>query len=416
MLTNLSARLKEYLPKYILELIINAGNMAQAQEQRLFLVGGIVRDILLNQPNSDIDLIVEGDAVKLAMELARVNQVKMIVHHRFRTARLNFSDFNFDLATSRKESYSKPGALPIVEPGIIMDDLQRRDFSVNAMAINIMPGDFGELIDLYGGLSDIDKRIIRILHSGSFIDDATRMFRAIRYEQRLGFIIDKGTLNLLQGDLAMIDTIGGDRLRHELELILREEFPERILSRADELGILRKLHLLLPGKSLLAKRLKQAKRLYKKGSPVVLYLCLMAYNMTIAENEQFIMRLNFQKKSALALQQTLYLKAQLHRLNTPQVKPSDIYQLLCSYVPQAIEANMISCSSTLVKDYLSQYLTRLCYIKPLLTGDDLMKMGIDTGPQIGEILAALYEAKLNNKVKTRVDEERLVKILLKRLS
>ncbi|TRZ94023.1 MAG: CCA tRNA nucleotidyltransferase [Dehalococcoidia bacterium] len=405
---NLSSQLEEYLPQQILKLVKGAGEKASELGLELYVVGGVVRDLLLGRANFDLDLVVEGDAVKLAQELAKESQASLTVHPHFGTAKLSYTSFSFDIATARRESYSCPGALPSVKPGSLTDDLCRRDFSINTMALCLTPQRFGELIDLYHGKDDLDNRLIRILHPNSFIDDATRILRGLRYEQRLGFKLEAKTAELLRRDEAMLDTISGDRLRHELELILKEDCPERVLKRAAELGVLTKLHPSLRGNGWLSKRFEQARQQCKRTSPLPLYLCLLIYNLTDEENEQFLSRFNFQKRLSQAMRHALQLKTKLHTLANPQLKPSDIYQLLCSYTTQAIQANFLAAESPIASQHLQSYLAKLRYVKPLLNGEDLKRMGVPQGTQMGEILNALHEAKLNGEVRTREEEEKLV--------
>ena len=410
---NLSSQLENYLPPPVLALAKIAGKEASELGLGLYLVGGAVRDLLMGRANFDFDLVVEGDAIKLAQELAKDSQAKLTVHSRFGTAKLSCSNFSLDLATARRETYSRPGALPTVQPGSLTDDLCRRDFSINAMALCLTPQRFGELIDLYHGKDDLENRLIRVLHTNSFIDDATRILRGLRYEQRLGFKLESETAELLRRDAAMLNTISGDRIRHELELILKENQPERVLRRADELGVLSELHPSLKGNGWLRERFDQARRLHNRTSPFPLYLCLLIYNLTEEENEQFLSRLNFPKRLALAMRHTLQLRTQLHSLASPQIRRSDIYQSLHGYTPHAIQANALASESPAVSRYLQLYLTKLRYVKPLLNGEDLKRMGIPPGPQLGKLLEALHEARLNGEVKTREEEERLVHSWLK---
>jgi len=404
----LSSQLEEYLPREMLKLVRDAGEKANKLGQELYLVGGVVRDMFLRRANFDLDLVVEGDAIKLAQELIKGSQAKLTVHSRFGTAKISYANFNLDLATARRETYRRPGALPTVQPGRLTDDLCRRDFSINAMALCLTPQRFGELIDLYNGRDDLNQQLIRILHLNSFIDDATRILRALRYEQRLNFELETKTAELLRHDIDMLDTISGDRIRHELELILKENYPERVLKRAEELGILNKLHPSLKGNGWLSERFDYARRLHKQTSLSPLYLCLLIYNLSDTENEQFLSRFNFPKRLAQTMRHTLQLKASLHNLDSPQLKPSDIYQLLRSYTTQAIQANALASQSSIVTRNLQLYLAKLRYIKPLLNGDDLKRMGISTGPQLGQLLDVLHKARLNNEVKTRKQEEKLV--------
>jgi tRNA nucleotidyltransferase (CCA-adding enzyme) len=367
-----------------------------------------MRDLFLGRANFDFDLVVEGDAISLAKRLARDSQAKLTIHSRFGTAKLDYPGFSLDLATARSETYSKPGALPTVKPGSLKDDLIRRDFSINAMALHLNPQRFGELIDLYHGKDDLEHRLIRILHSKSFIDDATRILRAIRYEQRLGFKLEAETEKLLRRHVAMLDTISGDRIRHELELILKEDEPERALRRAEELEVLSQLHPSLKGNGWLSKIFTKARQADIRASLLILYQCLLIYNLTEKANKKFTSHLNFPKNSAQAMRETLQLKAQLHSLTNPKLKPSEIYQLLHVYSAPAIQANALASESLVASKHMNLYLSKLRYVKPLLNGEDLKKMGIAAGPKIGAILSALHKAKLDGKVHTRKDEEKLI--------
>ncbi len=408
MLENLSSHLEKYLPPPVLALVKIAGKEAGEMGLGLYIVGGVVRDLLLGRANLDFDLVVEGDTISLARRLTKDSQAKLTIHSRFGTAKLDYPGFSLDLATARSETYSKPGALPTVKPGDLKDDLIRRDFSINAMALHLNPQRFGELIDLYHGKDDLEHRLIRILHPNSFIDDATRILRAVRYEQRLDFTLEAETEKLLRRDVPMLDTISGDRIRHELELILKEDKPERVLRRAGELGILRQLHSSLKVNDWLSHKLEQARQSYKQTSLPLLYLCLLIYNLTEMANEKFIPRLNFPKNSAQAMHHTLKLKAQLHSLANSQLKPSDIYQSLHSYTTTAIQVNALASESPIASRHLQLYLTKLRYVKTLVSGEDLKKMGIPAGPRIGEILNTLHKARLNGEVRTRKEEEKFV--------
>jgi tRNA nucleotidyltransferase (CCA-adding enzyme) len=405
---NLSSQLEKYLPPPVLALVKIGGQEASELGQELYIVGGVARDLFLGRANFDFDLVVEGDAISLAKKLARDSQAKLTVHTRFGTAKLDYPGLSLDLATARSETYSNPGALPTVKPGSLKDDLIRRDFSINAMALHLNPQHFGELIDLYQGKDDIERRLIRVLHNKSFIDDATRILRAIRYEQRLSFKLETETAKLLRRDVAMLDTISGDRIRHELELILKEDEPERAIVRAEELGVLGQLHPALKGNGRLSKIFSQARQLDVRVSLPILYLCLLIHNLNAKENENFIVHLNFPKNSAEAMRQTVQLKAQLHKLTNPKLKASEIYRLLHGYSATAIQANVLASESLIASQNLLLYLNKLRYVKPLLNGEDLKKMGITSGPKIGQVLNAILKARLDGEMQTRKDEERLV--------
>jgi tRNA nucleotidyltransferase (CCA-adding enzyme) len=404
---NLRHQIEQYLPQHLVELVRNISGQADKLDQRVYLVGGIVRDILLAYPNFDLDLVIEGDAMELAQQIAEISQAKLVTHPRFGTAKLNYGNFSIDMATARGETYAKPGALPTVTPGTLHDDLYRRDFSINAMAISLALNDYGNLIDSHQGRSDLEHRLIRILHPESFSDDATRILRAIRYEQRLGFKMEPQTARLLERDIPMLDAISGDRIRHELELILREKYPEYVFNRLAELGVLQRINPSLKGDGWIAEKFDKARQLSKPGYLPSLYFCLLIYPLSERENEQFIHRLNMPKKLARTLRNTLHLKGRLSHLEKPSMKPSEIYYLLHEYDPLAIQANAIASESSPVHSHLQVFLTRLRYVKTFLNGEELRRLGISAGPELGKILQALHKAKLDGEVNTKADEEKL---------
>jgi len=408
---NLAWQIEQYLPRQLLELVKDISGQAAKRGQRVYLVGGVVRDLLLGYPNFDLDLVVEGDAVKLAQQVAKTSQAKLLAHHRFGTAKLRYGNFSLDLATARGETYAKPGALPAVTPGTLKNDLIRRDFSVNAMAISLASNDYGELVDPYQGKSDLEHRLIRILHPGSFSDDATRILRAVRYEQRLGFELEAQTAQLLKRDIPMLDTISGDRIRHELELILKEKRPEFVIRRLAELGVLQRISPLLKGDGWLVEKFDKARRLKKPSQLPSLYFCLLVYSFSENEIEQLLVRLNIPAKLSRAMRDTLRLKTRLALLDTSPLKPSEIYYLLREYESMAIETNAIASDSSTVHHYLQLFLTKLRYVRTALDGEELKRLGISAGPEMGQVLQILHKAKLDGEVRTRADEKKLARSL-----
>jgi len=408
-ITNLASKIEKQLPAELVAFIQRAGKIAASQGQRLYLVGGVVRDLLLGQTNLDLDLVVEGNAIELAQQLAEINQGKITIHPRFNTAKLQWDRWSADLATARSETYAKPGALPTITPGSINDDLFRRDFTINAMAIELNPNHYGELIDRYEGRDDLKHKLIRVRHEKSFTDDATRIWRGLRYEQRLNFQLEPTTLKLLKRDIPMLDTISGDRIRYELECILQEEFPEKVLRRAEELDVLKWLHPSLKGNGWLTKKFEQVRQISSPNPPPVgLYLAILVYPLTNEETEPLISFLRLPKSLAQTLRDTINIKAKLPSLADPKLTPSSIYRLLHGYSLQAVTANSLACDSPMARQHIQLFLDKLRYIKPILTGNDLQKMGIAPGPQIKEILNLLHEARLDGKVTSKHGEVELV--------
>jgi tRNA nucleotidyltransferase (CCA-adding enzyme) len=407
---NFARIIEKQLPAGLVNFMWVAGEIAHIRGEKLYLVGGVVRDLLLGQANLDLDLVVEGNAIELAQQLKKINKGKITTHPRFYTAKLQWDNWSVDLATARSETYEKPGALPTVKPSSIDDDLSRRDFTINAMAVHLNPGYYGRPLDPHDGRNDLKSKLIRVLHEKSFTDDATRIWRGLRYEQRLGFHLERKTLSLLQRDIPMLDTISADRIRYEIECILKEKYPEKVFRRAEELGVLPKLHPALKGNGWLAEKFEQARRLSSPAPPEVgLYLALLAYPLANEETERLISRLRLPKSLAQNLRDTTALKGKMRLLATPGLSPSGIYRLLAPYSTPAMVANSLTTESPAASQNIHFYLTRLKYIEISLTGDDLMRLGVAPGPHIRDIMDMLHKARLDGHITSRQDEEELVK-------
>jgi tRNA nucleotidyltransferase (CCA-adding enzyme) len=407
---NLAAKIQKRLAPEALQQITKAAAIACGRGEKLFLAGGAVRDLLLNKPVLDIDLVVEGDAVAVAEELASNAGGKLNVYRPFHTATLGLQNISIDLATARSESYPQPGALPQVAPGRLSDDVKRRDFSINAMAASLNENDFGTLFDFCGGLADLKAGLIRVLHGKSFIDDATRVWRALRYEQRLGFRVEDETLLLLKHALPMLKTISGERIWYELECVLSESRPEKVLMRADELGVFKYLHPSLEADARLAGWFEKARRmnLPEKPSPD-LYLALLIFDLNTDAVVKFSEYLKLEKHFVHVLQDSHKLKAGIEVLDKHPLQPSAIYLALHGYLESAVIANLIAVESLNVRRNIQHYLKALRYVKTELNGDDLVSLGLKPGPIIKLALDYLRDARLDGEVKTREDEERLLK-------
>ncbi len=406
---NLKDKLISTLPPELLGFMEKAAALAQSQNERLYLVGGAVRDLLLGQKCDDIDLTLEGDATRLAKKLVN-GESRVELHPQFGTAKIELKNGNFvDIARTRKETYARPGALPIISPGSISDDLSRRDFTVNAMAVALGAAHYGELIDDCGGLPDLEGRLLRVLHDKSFTDDATRIWRAVRYSERLGFAIETHTLELLRRDIDYLDTVSGDRIRYELECIMGEDYPEKAIAKAWELGVLQKLSPNLRGNDVLAMRSRRARELYAPDKPpFALLTALMTYPLTGEEIEGLISHLRLDKKTGRVLTDAYELRGKTESLGDPSHSPAQIYHLLHAGDPLAIQVIYIESNDSKIWGRIDFYNTALNKVKPLLSGKDLQKMGVPEGPEIKEVLELLLDAKLNGEIIDREDEEKMV--------
>ncbi len=405
---NLASKIIRQLPGEIVDFLREAGTLAQTRGHNLYLVGGIIRDLILERSNLDIDLVVEGDAINLAKEIATLKQGEITLHKQFGTANLKWHTWSIDFATARTETYAKPGALPVVKPAAISADLFRRDFTINAMAAELNTGHFGRLQDPYYGRDDINHKLVRVLHDKSFTDDATRIWRAVRYEQRLGFTIEPATMQLLQRDLNRLDTVSGDRIRHEVELVLKETLPEKALCRASELGVMKNINPALVCDDWLARKFDQARKLTHDAlPPSPLYLALLAYRLTAAEVEKVISYLRLPRLTSQTLRDTLALKENIEELSIPRLAPSRICSNLHGYNHTALAANLIATDSVTAAEHIDLYLNVLRYVKPAIKGKDLKKLGIPEGPKMKEILEKLREAKLDGQLESRREEEKM---------
>ena len=395
------------LPAERLALLRRAGLIAREEGVSLYLVGGGARDLLLGRPTEDLDLVVEGDAETLASIIAKRLSGQVVSRSQFSTAKVRVEGVSLDLVTARNERYLRPGALPQIAHGTIEEDLERRDFSVNAMAFPLHEGSNGRLLDPFGGLDDLQRGLIRTLHDGSFIDDATRIMRAVRYEQRLGFGLEAHTETLLRRDLPMLDTISGDRLRRELHLWLNEERFVSTLVRADALGVMAAIHPSLASSGQVVR-----KALESEGKPVVeeqARLGLLAFSMTQTGGEQVIDRLRMPTGWATVVRDTIALKGRLPRLSDAEMSPAQLYEALEPYNLWAAQACALAAPGEEARQRLYLFLEKLRHVKPSLGGRDLIQLGVPQGPAVGEMLARLRSARLDGAATNRSQELELAR-------
>jgi len=337
------------------------------------------------------------------------------VHRRFGTASLRLPagqagapHVGLDLARTRDEHYERPGALPSVRPAAIAEDLARRDFTANALALGLTGAHAGRLLDPYGGRRDLAARRLRVLHERSFQDDATRILRGLRYEGRLGFRFEARTQRLLRRDLSYLDTISGPRLRRELLAVLAEDRPERVLTRAQALGVLVALHPALSFDRRRARAFAGARRrplapLHEVG------LCLLAAGATPVQVEGAIRRLALHGASQRALCDALRLQDMAPRLAAPGLRPSEAAAALEPLSAAAVAAYALLEPQGVVRRRLRQYLEHWRYRRPALSGRDLQALGVSPGPAMGRMLARLRAARLDGEARRREDEVSLVR-------
>ena len=385
--------------------------LAESHALPVYLVGGPVRDWLMGWEIRDLDFVVEGDAPYLARTLAQRVDGRVIVHNRFGTATVEMDGAQVDLVTARKEVYPVPGALPVVEPSSLEDDLARRDFTINAMALPL-DGDVEGLVDPLGGRQDLIDGLVRTIHPQSFKDDPTRLFRAVRYEQRLDFILDRETLRQFSAAVEgrNCDAVTGDRLRHELGLAFRERHPEKVLGRAVELGLLSSI---VPGlgQGKWVERWAEGGRNKGEGSAEEWgpWLAALAYPLSQADGEALVRRLNMPRAWANIVRCSTELRWLEPRLEQADLSPSALARLLAGQEKETIEVVAKITDSPAAARNLNRFLEGESDIRPALKGDDLLEMGVPQGPTLGRMLAELRDMRLDRKVNSEEEERRWVK-------
>ncbi len=420
--------MKKYLDKLPLQLkrIIRQAQAASVSlGMPAYLVGGSVRDLILGVKHFDLDMTVEGDGLFFARQMAKRLSAGLVMHERFKTATLMLpGDLKLDIATTRRESYPQPAALPQVSPGGLPDDLARRDFTINTLAVNINPGQDHQIIDLFGGQKDLAAGRIRILHALSFQDDPTRILRALRFSCRFGFRIETATLGLLkkavkQGCLACVNP---HRLRDELILLLKEKEPFKPLRELSRLGALACIHPKLKvsrGTQTLFRSAKQQLDWFAKNFPRrraldrwLVYFTILLTPLSRVQIKQVIDRLSLRKGEVKRL---LGYYRQRNRLICALSKKEAAADKIFSLVePLSYEA-VILLKTTVKNKYLQKHLRdffavyngmRLC-----VGGNDLGCLGVLPGPRYQKILGKVLKAKLNGQVNGRRAELVLIKKL-----
>lgn len=418
---SMASLMKERLPRKVITLLKNIGKTADELGYNAYIVGGLVRDIFLKRKNLDMDVVIEGDGIQFAHQFAQYHPVRVKSHQKFGTAVLIFPDgFKVDVATARMEYYESPGAPPIVETSSLKLDLYRRDFTINTLAIKLNRRHYGTLIDYFGGQKDLKEKVIRVMHNLSFVEDPTRMLRAVRFEQRFGFTIGKLTLALIKNAAKMdwFESLASKRIFHELRLLFKEDDPVEAVKRMDELSL---LALISPHIALT----ESVSALLEEIQKVISWYHLLFLEEPLAEWQIYWYGLTSALKSRTyqKLAPLMDAKAQgkskgpsqrdqekklLDFLYKFEGTNYDLYTSVSPYDTEILLYLMAKTDSEKVKRLISSYFTRLKGTQPLTKGEDLINAGFQPGPLFKEIFDRLLEARLNGQTKTKADEIHLV--------
>ncbi len=428
---SLSGKMRKVLPKEILRILKLIGKMSRKAGYRSFAVGGFVRDILLGVKNFDIDIVLEGNAIEFGSLLAKKLKGSLVLHRKFGTATVVIDwpkglerpplagpKFKIDLAQARRETYERPAALPTVRFSSLKNDLSRRDFSINTMAVSLNKQDFGELIDFFNGIQDLKNKKIRVLHDASFIDDPTRIFRAVRFEQRYLFKIDDYTERLIRNAMRekMFTKTQNQRIRDELILILKEKSPLKALKRMNELHELRFIHKKIVITKDIERLFKACLRAYnwysanplKRRNPDLYLMSLTALtdNLSLKDIINLCSKFVFKRSDRIRLisYKRNFKKALGILSSHKKISASCIYRTLEPLSYEAILLIWAKSDDRIVKRRIDLFLEKYNGMRIKLRGEDLKKIGIKSGPQFKKILIKILYAKLDGKVKTKKDE------------
>ncbi len=405
--SNIKPLIEHLLPAQSLKLLKAVAAIADEKGLKAYLVGGVVRDLFLVRENFDLDVSIEGNAQEVAAKLAQRLKGRLVTHEQFGTATVYADGGHVDLAIARTERYARPGALPEVTPSAIEEDLRRRDFTINAIAASISSRDFGRIVDPLGGRKDIDAKRVHVIHDQSFIDDATRIIRAIRYTARYDFSIDPATARLIRQQGSMLKTISGDRIRQEFIRILEEHAPEKALAAGHQLAVLRELHPALVWDPWLQNAFLQA-RIEGEGSPPV-YMALLCFRLDATDTEAVIKRMKLAAAMAKTVRHAQQIKLAGELLGKPELKASEIFEALEPYGEEALAAARAAFGETPPGKRIAQYVEELKQVETSLDGKDLLEMGIGEGPDVGAVLHMLKRARLDGLVKERRGESAMVR-------
>jgi len=425
-------RIREVMGPAITTLIEMIAGEARQLNVSMYIVGGVVRDLILNRPNLDIDFVVESSTITLVEQLRSRYGGETHSYKPFGTAKWILDEQvaaavgaapdelpdHIDFATARNEFYEHPTALPTVYQSSIKLDLQRRDFTINTLAIQVSPkAASGQLLDFYGGLADLKAGLIRVLHSLSFVDDPTRILRAVRFEHRLGFKIEPRTAELIATALPMLHRTTGERIRNELDLLLREPQPDRALLKMQEQGILEAIH---PAFRIAPDLGEQFEKALREQPPwphdpperALLFWHILVTAIPFSRLPEFCDRLMFGRRLTVSLLDAARLVQRINGLEEADMRPSQIVDYLDGINNMALLTAWLLTDNALIRERITRYMTEWRFVQLFTTGHDLRALEVPPGPCYSVILKKLRAARLDGEVTTADDEKRLLQRLI----
>lgn len=423
--TELKRRL-DNLPAPTRRLIAAVRETSRKRRVDAYLVGGFVRDLILERQNLDLDVCVEGDGIAFAGSLASGRGGTFTPHRRFGTATVRLGGRTIDVATARRESYPCPASLPVVTAGSLREDLFRRDFTVNSLAVSLRGGSFGTLIDFFGGTGDLRLGRIRALHSRSFIDDPTRILRGVRFEQRLRFRFEEETLAWLKEAVKakMLECVEPQRMRDELILLLKEQRPYDCVKRLGRLGGMRFIYPALAVSagtarlfSSVARQIRSFRGEFPSRRPLdvwLMYFMALLDPLSAQQAEKVCRRFVLRKGEQKRIESYFAVRKSVSARIRAGVGPVALFRLLEPLSYEVILTAAAKSGSTAVQKRIQGFFARHHETRVEVRGEDLIDLGLEPGPRYRRILSRLLDARLNGDVKTKAEELELCRKLIAR--
>jgi tRNA nucleotidyltransferase (CCA-adding enzyme) len=400
--------LRETLPKEIFKLLKNFGEISKNSKQKIYLVGGAVRDMFLKEKSLDMDFVLSDDAVIFGRKLNEYLSGDIKIYPETQTVNFKLNNLNFDFTTARREYYDEKSLIPIIEKASLKEDLKRRDFTINTLAIDITDENFGRIFDFYGGYSDLRKKIIRVLHSLSFIEDPSRILRAIKYMIKFNFVLSVDTENLLKKavELGSLRAKHSQRIMDELIELLSGDFAKKAVLEMERQGILKdifKLKRLSAAKKTRLDKAENLLRVYKiKENRSLIFISIIMDGKNISEIKNILRFFSFRGRIVNEIIKSYSIMDKFHKKFTKLSEP-ELYFMLKSAGEFYILAYLTKAKGE-EELIITRFMNKVRYIKLEISGKDLKEFGLKEGPQYGHIFKELLKLKIAGKISSRSDE------------
>ena len=387
------------------------GRAAEEIGAEPYLVGGLVRDIVAGFPQSgspDVDIALVGVGGDGFDEIARRVDGEIVKRSQFGTVAMRVGGYDFDLVMARAESYPSPGSLPIVRPGTLEEDLARRDFSVNAMAVSLSEDNWGDLFDPEGGLADLKNGILRMLHPGSFRDDATRILRAARYSSRLSLRLSCGTRQALSSSVGFLSSISYARVRDELQRMFLESDATAALGLMQEWGVLAAIHPALEFDVVSWSAYSEEAGMLADKERIPVAYSIFGNGMSSEEATGVAARLRPGALGRRALEESAALSELISTVGVVGLSNSGLAELLDPLLEYSVLGSSLAARGSSTGARLDEYLRSHRNVQAELSGSDIIALGATEGPEVGSLLRRLRAARQDGLVRSRQEEEAFV--------